>query len=128
MTYPVKFQFQAGSQDGKFMDLTVTAGDHTLYHGPAQEDFSVSGSVEFPAHIRFEFCNKQAPDQFIELKSVTLGRVQFESWKIPTDVLNYRDIREQFQNTWWAQNGTADLMLDDPDPVSWLLDHPQTLN
>jgi hypothetical protein len=134
----VKFKFTAGSVAGKFMSLKITAYAQVLFNGLAQDTFEIESSVNFPANIQFYLSGKNLNDvvvkdnvvvenKFVQLQSVTLDRIEIESWKIPTDLLCFDNRIEKFSNTFWDKNGYANLDINDSDPVCWLIDHYEIL-
>lgn len=134
----VKFKFAASSVGGKFMSLKIATNDQILFDGLVQDAFEVETYIDFPANIQFYLDGKSLDDvvikdnivvenKFIQLQSITLDRIEIESWKIPTDLLCFDNRVEKFSNTFWDKNGCANLNINDSDPVCWIIDHHEIL-
>ena len=134
----IKFKFTASSVAGKFMSLKIATDTQILFNGTAQDTFEIEAMVDFPANIQFYLDGKSPEDvvvrdnivvenKFIQLQSITLDRVEIESWKIPVHLLCFDSRVEKFSNTFWDKNGCASLNINNPDPVCWIIDHHEVL-
>jgi hypothetical protein len=138
MKCPIKFKFSAGKVNEQVMFLKIIAHEQILFDSTVQETFEVSAEIDFPVDVEFWISGKHpsdtivrdgqvVEDKFIKLDSISFGPVEIESWRIPPEFLPYNNIIEKFQNTYWSNNGQAVLSIHNEDPISWLLDHPETI-
>jgi hypothetical protein len=127
------FKFEARGVSDQFMWLKILANNQTVYDNSAQSSFEVGAHIDFPATIEFHLSgiNVEATtveNKFIQLKSITLDRIEIEAWKLTPNILSFNNRLEKFQNSYWNENGIAKLTINDSDPVCWILDYPELLN
>jgi hypothetical protein len=132
MNLYVGFKFEAQCASGQFMWLKILANNQILYDNPAQSTFEVGAQINFPATIEFHLSGidleaSNVENKFIQLKSITLDRIEIEAWKLTPNILSFNNRLEKFQNSYWNENGIAKLIINDSDTVSWILDYPELL-
>jgi hypothetical protein len=137
----LSFAFEIGYYDDKNLDLTVQVDGKEIksFQSLSNNDLCVILEPNLPCVIDFQISGKKTDhrvidhqgniikDTYIELKTMTLhdlDSIVIDAWFIPDAILAFHDDSlNQGPKTFWSQDGTARLTLDEDDIVIWFLKH-----
>lgn len=135
MVTDITLSLAIDSHSGRSLGLDIDANDQMIYSNqkfnnsntivkfqvalPCQLIFTISGREENDTII--DSNGKILHDQSIHLTKVSLDGFDIDTWKIPPSHLFYND--HESSHFFWNRNGQAKLIIDESDPILWILNH-----
>jgi|LakMenE18May11ns_1017448.scaffolds.fasta_scaffold9820430_1 hypothetical protein len=132
-----EFNFSAGKTRDQFMSLEIKVKDQLSMPITVTEKFTTNITIDLPAEIEFHLIgrdrndtivedNKIIADKFISLDSLNIDGFSVDGWQLPNEF--FKLIVDKHTTTfgnYWNNNGVAKLIIDEDDPVLWLLECPK---
>jgi len=134
-------KINSGLIDNKGLGLTIGQDGHILWSTDyfQEPESKIKITVDLPARIDFTITGRKDNDtQVNEAGEIIADRylslIWFEiedklvyTYGIDYKILQYHgdDVDPNAPAFYWNRNGVATLVIDRPDPVLWLLDHPE---
>ena len=142
MKTDITFDFQIGFFRNQSMTLQILQRSEEIY-APTQfipgRDASITVSVELPANLKIVVSGRHPQDteidqyghilqdKYIHLAHLVIFGTKIETYKIPQNIMHYKDVNGAFiqPSFFWNRNGEVELAIDDSDPLFWLLRHDE---
>jgi hypothetical protein len=86
---------------------------------PCRLTFAISGRHDDDTIVDSQ--GKILHDQYIHFTKISLDGFDIDTWKIPSSHLFYHD--QTVSHYFWNRNGQAMLVIDESDPILWILNH-----
>jgi len=123
------------------LGLAISTDEKLVYqsHSLMIDQLSIRLQVHLPCKILFEVVGRHEhdtvidhqgcilKDKFIEFSKLSLDGFPIETWTIPSSHLHFSGDPTVSNKNFWSRNGHAQLVLDEPDPLLWILNHPTVL-
>ena len=130
-------QLAIGHHETSGLNLVIEHHDNVVYQSTniLVDTVCVEFLVCLPCTIKFKINGRLlndtvldsqgniCKDKYIELKNIKLDGFSIDAWKIPGSHLFLQTDDSVCKTMFWARNGTAHLVIDQEDPLIWILDH-----
>jgi hypothetical protein len=140
MKTALTFDFLIGHYDncGLNLEIDINNKSRIKFSNLSIDKLKFTLDIDLPCKIKFNVTGKLdknpvvdelgniIKDQFIEFKSLVIEEVNgcvLDSWFFPDTHLYFQTTTGIGSKTYWSQNGTATLDLDEDDIIIWLLNH-----
>jgi hypothetical protein len=140
MLTQIDLDFQIGHH-APGLGLAISTDEHLVYqsHSLMIDQLSICLQVQLPCKILFDVSGRHEhdtvidhqgcilKDKFVNFSKLSLDGFPIETWKIPSSHLHFSGDPAVSNKNFWSRNGQAQLILDESDPLLWVLNHPTVL-
>jgi hypothetical protein len=141
MITTVFLQLAIGHHETSGLDLTIEHHNGVVYQSTNMlvDTLCIEFAVCLPCTIKFKIGGRLSndtvlddqgnicKDKYIELKNINLDGFSIDAWKIPNSHLFLQTEDTIHRTSFWSANGTAHLIIDQEDPLVWVLDHKKII-
>ena len=129
--------YQIGFHGGRSLSLEIKQHDTILFMASnlCAHELNLTCAINLPTCITFLISGRLPDDtilddqgriigdQFIDLRKISLDGFDIDTWRIPSSHLWYTTQDVVTNHGFWNRNGRANLVIDEEDPLVWILNH-----
>jgi len=137
MVTDLTLNFFVGHHEDSGLEFQILNSNNVIFHSASlmSDTLTVTCKINLPCVIEFVISGRSEldttvdnhgniiKDKFIHFKNMIVDCFSIESWQIPKSCLLIDPNSGISENFFWNRNGSVKLIIDQDDPLIWILTH-----